>query len=81
MKDYSQVMKKDLIKDLERMKTVTKADILDMLTKAYNLGLTERDKFYYAKRRGEYVYDRFMLQNFGITQKELKYYVEQNLPF
>ena len=79
--DYSTKPKRELIADLERMKTITKSDVLEMLTKAYNLGLTERDKFYYAKRRGEYVYDRFMLQNFGITQKELKYYTEQNLPF
>ena len=69
MKDYSNVKRSDMKKELETMKTVTKSDILNLLCKAYKLGTRESGEFYKDELRAEFVYDHFMLQNYGITQK------------
>jgi len=81
MIDYSQKRKTELIADLDRMKTVTKSDVLEMLTNAYAMGVRESKEWYDERLRAEYVYDAFMLRNYGTTQKESSYYKKSNLPF
>ena len=81
MKDYSNVKRSDMKTELESMKTVKRSDILNLLCKAYKLGTRESKEFYKDELRAEFVYDNFMLQNYGTAQKPIDYYKKINLPF